>query len=362
MKIRFCPHALFLSLFVFNLSFAQQDLIRIQAWKTPEKIRSLFLTVTAMTADVDTTLPAPRLKPEPEYTYGEKNTLFWDGDSTQTMLSSVYPGMVIWAFEIQARYRKADRDTVLWGPVAVGDDSATFTDLPAGITIEYRLRYYAKNSQGHFGRSVWSDPEKSIQDVSAPTLVALHIQELKTSGSKRWVDKETIWLDITAFDPDSGKVEKMVLHEKSTTLDHVFFHDIEKPSASIDTTIPYTMHVREHEYVTLSVRAVDVAGRESNEISIDFFWWKIEKMVCFPNPFNPASGEISTITVEEENITTARIFDPFGHLVRVLHKDASADFFEWDGKNGRGDLVSNGGYFFVVDGQPQLYCKIAVLR
>jgi hypothetical protein len=73
-------------------------------------------------------------------------------------------------------------------------------------------------------------------------------------------------------------------------------------------------------------------------------------------------GETSIVQINVPDITLARIFDPFGQLVRVLEKSGTSEFFEWDGRNGSGEIVSRGGYICVVDGYEKLYCKIAVIH
>jgi len=349
----------FLFLAVFILKWATSQEREVPSWPICEKVRMILLN---MSADLDTTLPAPRLDDEPPYTLGRENTVTWSSDETQAMLDSASLDADLLFFEIEARYRKMDRDTVLWGFVDVGVDSATFRNLPAGISTGYRLRYFAQDSEGNYGRSYWSEYEKSIQDISPPILEEFYIHDLFESGEKNWVTDRQIRAQIVASDPDSGQVMQVVFHEKSATVENTLYYDIVPPRAHIDMIIPYKMGVSEHELDTLSVWVIDVATQPSEKKSVTLFWWDLEEIVCFPNPFNPEVGETSTITVSIYDVTEARVFDLFGNLIRVLHKDASESSFEWDGKNERGDVVSNGGYLCVVRGNGELYCKIAVLR
>jgi hypothetical protein len=338
--------------YVGSMAF-QVDGQRIQVWKTPQRVASFF---QSMSADVDSTLPAPRLYAEPPYTWTRGNTIYWNSDSLKTLVSSL--GMTLLFFEVQASYD----GTELWGFVDADVDSAMFTDLPIGIEITYRLRYYVQDSDGKYAISVWSDAVWSIQDVSYPTIDALQVLNLKVSGEKRWVDSRTIQVRVVATDPDSGKLMQIAFHEKGTSVDKIFLYDIVPPRSNVDVTVPYTMYAPEHEWITLTVWAVDVANQPSTMMSERFFWWEHEEMVCFPNPFFPDRGEVSTITSTVPDITEARIFDPFGNLVRILNKEASVGFFEWDGRNDRGDLVSKGGYICVLHQNERTYCKIAVLR
>ena len=352
---------LFLAVFVQRWATSQER--KVPSWKTCEKVVEILLS---MPADLDTTLPAPRLDHEPPYTLGRENTVYWSSDETQDMLDSASLDMDLLFFEVEARYRKADLDTVLytvlWGFVDVGVDSATFGNLPARISVEYRLRYFAQDSKGDYRRSYWSEPEKSIQDISPPILEEFYIYDLFESGEKSWVTDNQIRVRIVASDPDSGQVMQVVFHEKSVGVENTLYYDIVPPRARIDMIISYTMGVSEHELDTLSVWVIDVANQPSEKKSVTLFWWDLEEMVCFPNPFNPEEGETSTITVSVHDVMEARIFDLFGNLIRVLRKDASGSSFDWDGKNEKGDVVSNGGYLCVVKGNTQLYCKIAVLR
>lgn len=325
----------------------------IQAWETPVGVREMLWL---MSAEIDTTLPAPELVDEPPYTLGRRNTVYWDAAAVEEMASQL--AMDLLFFECTAQFDMSE----YWGFVQADVDSATFENLPAGITISYRLRYYARKSDGSFGRSLWSDPVRSIQDVSPPVVESFEILNLKVSMEKQWVDGRTIQIRVVAMDSDSGQVMQIGYRETTQSDEAVFKYDLERPQSRIDTIIPYTLYVEEHEPVTLSVWVVDVAGQSSDVYSETFFWWEYEEMTCFPNPFHPDKGEISTITLNLEGVTEARIFDMFGQLVRILEKQNDQDFFEWDGKNGKGEIVSKGGYFCVVQEDERLYCKIAVLR
>ena len=332
---------------------------RIQVFQTPGEIKKFLWKINM---DIKPTLPPPRLVPEREYTWGWENTIYWYGDSVRVWLSQ--KGSILLFFEVRANYN----DTELWGFVNANVDSATFINLPEGIPIEYRVRYFAQDSAGTYQMSYWSSPETSIQDAEPPVVdrAKSGILGLEESGGKKWVNGPEIQIRVVASDSTFGKVMEIAIREKSTSVDDTLFYDIETPSMDVDTVIPYTLRSPEKIPVTLSWWAYDVAEQPSLQQSVCIFWWPPEegknRLICFPNPFNPDQGGVSTIKVGVSGITEAEIFDLFGNLVRVLHKDASASFFEWDGRNGRGEIVSKGGYFCVVKDNPQLYCKIAVLR
>jgi len=88
---------------------------------------------------------------------------------------------------------------------------------------------------------------------------------------------------------------------------------------------------------------------------------------CFPNPFNPSFQ--STIIVVGNRATEAkeiRIYDTFGNLVRsgIERQRVAPGAYSWDGKNGEGMVVGNGGYMCVIDvgADGPLYVKIAVRK
>ncbi len=329
---------------------------RTQVWQPDVAVLSIL---NQLTAPVDTTLPEPSLFPEPAYSVGRSNTLHWSSDTTMQLLESDGRGMNLLFFEIRAY---SDSTGELWGFVDCDVDSAIFSELPSGISISYQLRYYAKDNEGQYGLSYWSKTEKSIQDISAPVLLGFEIQDLKSSGQKNWLNSQSITMRVRAFDPDSGQVAQIAIGAVSSTTKDSLLHDIEPPQEIVDTSIPYELQSRENELTTLSITVIDVAGQRSEIHDISFFWWELEKMVCFPNPFNPEKGELSTIETGDTYAQEARIFDMFGNLVRILRKNDASTFFQWDGKNGKGETVSNGGYLCMIDDDHRLICKIAVLR
>jgi len=349
------PGLLAFSIFIIGNAMGQEK--RMRAWETPRKVMPLL---SELSMDLEPTLPAPRLMAEPPFTWGESNTVYWYGDSVRAQLADL--GMHLLFFEIKAGYNQTD----LWGFVESDIDSATFEALPTGISIEYRLRYFAQGSDGAFHVSHWSEPTWSIQDNTPPMLKFVEILNLQESGDTRWVNSATIQIHVQAVDRH-GQIMQVVLREKSDTFNEILFHAIVPPKDSIDVTVPYTIRSPEHMPITLYVSVMDVSGQEIGDYSQTLFWWEEEvdddKMICFPNPFNPENDGRTIIKVANPLVTEARIFDPFGNLIRILQKNAYLDeFFEWDGRNGYGKRVATGGYLCVTRGSTQLHCKIAVLR
>lgn len=317
-------------------------------------------TFQAIRSGTEATLPAPVLLPEPDYTLGNQNAIHWDRQRVVQITDSM--GLTLEAFYIEAQIDT----TLLWAPLDASADSALFIYLPEGIEITYRLRYYAKQGQDIF-MSVWSNEVVSIQDAHVPVL-GLHsgFLNMQQGGTIPWIVGKNSELHIMASDSLYGKVQQVVIHEASEEIDEIWYYDFDVPSLTVDQTIPYTILTSDHVPVDLTFWVVDVAGQVSGTMHQTLFWWPEDgaekQVICFPNPFRPEAGERSIIKVNQAICTSGKIFDPFGNYVVTLNKPEDVLYFEWDGRNGAGDLVASGGYLFVVDNQPRLYCKIAVFK
>jgi hypothetical protein len=326
--------------------------LRIQAW-TPSP------ALPRVPMDLTPTLPAPGLVREPEFTWGLTNTLHWSTDSVLLWLRPL--NMTLLFFEIQASAQGRE----WWGFVDAGVDSATFENLPEGVPMEFRLRYYARDASGTYFLSRWSEPQKSIQDNHLPLITGWNIAKLQQTRSGNWVEGRTVAVHLSAVDTSGGKIMEAVIRESGAGGDHVLLFDFQHPQTRVDTTLIYSIHAPPNSGLRLSLQIRDVSGQSSIVHSIDFFWWQGEgtpAMVCFPNPFRPDRDQLSTIKVGEDGANEALIFDPFGNQVRILTKNSDQLFFEWDGKNGRGEIVSNGAYLCVLKNNQRQYCKIMVRK
>ena len=352
-----CLFTILLFVPVVTSSLTAQNLQSARpAWEAKPE----FLRLSERLGDIDPTLPAPKLLPEPPYTTGRRNTLHWSNTDTRAVLRNANIDGNLLFYEVRAY---SDSTGQLWGYVPAETDSATFQGLPSGVPIYYNLRYFFQFRSGEYGLSFWNtDSTFSIQDVSPPEFTQWEIVGLNSSGNKNWVTERTIDLHVLAHDPDNGQVAQVRVVEASTTYENKILYDIDIPLPEVDLLIPYEIGTDQHIPISLELQVIDVAGQGSEIRTIHFFWWKLEEMVCFPNPFNPELGEISTIETGNTEITDARIYDPFGNLVIKLSKNRSTTFFQWDGRNSDGKIVSNGGYFCVIDSDQKQYCKIAVIK
>ena len=92
----------------------------------------------------------------------------------------------------------------------------------------------------------------------------------------------------------------------------------------------------------------------------------------FPNPFNPPNqpATIAWKIMDNANVTL-RVYTQTGNLVLMREfpsggqgGQAGLNQFVWDGKNGKGELVSSGGYIVMIEapGTGVIRRKIAVVR
>lgn len=86
-----------------------------------------------------------------------------------------------------------------------------------------------------------------------------------------------------------------------------------------------------------------------------------------PNPFNPNEGE-TTIMFRplDTGIVTVTVYDIYGDVVWSRQRDVISgrvEQFTWDGRNGKGRVVANGGYICRVHGNGMdMRRKIAVVK
>jgi len=155
----------------------------------------LFALLSELSLQLEPSLPAPALLPEPEYTLGSANTVYWSLDSVASILAGLPEPRALVAFDVEASFG----ETRLWAPVNADEDSVTFTYLPEGVVIRYKIRYFARNASGGYEMSHWSDEEFSIQDMSPPVLYPVsNIGGLQPGGRLSWVNDRVLQLHVIA--------------------------------------------------------------------------------------------------------------------------------------------------------------------
>jgi len=96
----------------------------------------------------------------------------------------------------------------------------------------------------------------------------------------------------------------------------------------------------------------------------------VEESFAFPNPFNPQAEAVQIrFALKKPATASVKILDGRGEVVKEFADMAvalanSAQVIQWDGRNGRGDWVANGVYFYVIEApeNARFVGKIGVVR
>ncbi|MBN1155343.1 hypothetical protein JXB12_10540 [candidate division KSB1 bacterium] len=90
----------------------------------------------------------------------------------------------------------------------------------------------------------------------------------------------------------------------------------------------------------------------------------LDNVTAGPNPYILREGADFTIYKLANNVTI-KILSPEGMLVRHIPKDEVQGFYQWDGRNDSGDLVSSGIYLYLIYSEEtgdSKVGKVAVIR
>jgi hypothetical protein len=106
---------------------------------------------------------------------------------------------------------------------------------------------------------------------------------------------------------------------------------------------------------TIYYACVDENGNPGPIISSQIFVAPdtVSGLINYPNPFSPYADGVTRIEYHLDSIMEVeiRIYNLFGELVRNMDRPSDKDGIqqvEWDGRNGAGYIVGNGGYICVV--------------
>ena len=121
------------------------------------------------------------------------------------------------------------------------------------------------------------------------------------------------------------------------------------------------------ESITVDVNSFGIfslAGFSAPDNSLD-------DLSCYPNPFNPCKQDITIqYYLANDSDVDIAIYDLLGNLVKTweipngdTNAKAGLNQLSWNGRNGQGDIVANGGYIAFVhsDGQKKKF-KILVVK
>lgn len=148
--------------------------------------------------DVDTTPPPiPVLVPEPEYTYGNSNYIYWD----ISMQNEKYP----LSFTVE-RLNSTTNETV---NVTTQELGYNFANL-----AEAKYSYRVKTVDKAGNESGWSLPTSSIQDFTPPAISDLAVSERFISPNNSPQTKDFTVISFTNVEANLEKWELLIENEK----------------------------------------------------------------------------------------------------------------------------------------------------
>ncbi|MDO9171348.1 MAG: FlgD immunoglobulin-like domain containing protein [bacterium] len=233
-------------------------------------------------------------------------------------------------------------------------------------TAETTLRVGAYGTTDILLRAVVDalDPEEVLLSVAGPPVTTLSFTGVASEYLDGWYVSEDTQIALTAipgipeatttirFDVDqSDGVEPLTVYEGPFTLGDLV------PGESGIHVLRFL--AEESTGVQEALRQVVLYTTEALDGD--------REITNRPNPFNPVR-ELTRILFKPTAAGTVNItiYDLYGAIVLNHHLNAAADQtteFAWDGRNGQGDVVANGGYICRVTGQGfDFRRKIAVVK
>jgi hypothetical protein len=215
-------------------------------------------------------------------------------------------------------------------------------------------RVYSVDGSGRISDS--AETVSTIADTTAPVLTSLTL-----AGGADWISDPRINIDFEGTDNiNSSGCESILLVERDSS----FSSGVrEYPCGAFSGDLSFRVSAG-YERKVIFARLVDRAGNRGAPLRAEVMYE--EGAHCYPNPFNPARGEETSLVYRMGGPGTVRIYlyDRFGNLVfkETTSGGSGWNEFSWDGRNGRGEIVASGGYICVIDGEREYKCKVAVLK
>jgi hypothetical protein len=202
------------------------------------------------------------------------------------------------------------------------------------------------------------DSASIILDTIPPTFDGIVARDYQTNNPD-WSGSYSVRVSaLNPADQPPGTLAGILLAEDSTfTKNRQYI-----PFAGADYAVLYELTPQEEGneqeqgntrviYARIIDRAENESGTKSYRIIVDVE--KEEKVVNYPNPFNPEK-EATQIRIKPpkgNETLKIKIYDQFGNIVWTKELKATNTLVdvEWDGKNDKGKVVANGGYICIVD-------------
>jgi hypothetical protein len=293
------------------------------------------------------TIPAPIVQPLPAYTPDYSSIICWEPVQHNDVAACYVVASLVNSFDVITT-------------CALKDDSVLCERIT--VELEARIWYLAFfiDTNGRIGPP--SDTLWTIQDVSAPEIENFAVRDPGT-GDEDYTPSRNVEVIFDGNDLWGGRITStcttLVVWESPGRYNEVNF-DL----TSCAGTVQYTLSPQPGKK-TVCGELVDKAGNRSEEMCDEITL--IIGSYNYPNPFNPRKGSTHVVFwLDKPGRVNVSIYNLLGELVleRSISRGAGMNEFEWDGMNGNGEFVSNGGYVCIVDrgsGEPYKY-KIAVLK
>lgn len=249
-----------------------------------------------------------------------------------------------------------------WMPATSGETFVTtYTFTSTELFFEGKLFTAARNTAGQF----IIDSTSITVDKLVPQLSSITIQAIDPPGENSYTNQSSVSIIIESS--DGGLLKEVHLSEDSTFTTFKRIDISTQNTGSFSETVPFNLSSG-FGLKTVFARILDQAENES-EIVFDGIIADLDpfnKVSNYPNPFNPII-EPTTLVVKSDGSSNIelKIFDLFGNLVRELDapQGTAYNLVEWDGRNGKGEMVANGGYICVIKvGDETRMRKIAILK
>lgn len=276
--------------------------------------------------------PSVVIQPLPEFTPGLTNEICW------TLFGSL---VELQLFVNAACDTSVDR-VFSMGSLLPGESCEPVAGLSDGVRYCYWLA--GRDAQQRIVRSA---VVSSIQDNTPPAIDAFSFPAGDPLNGQIWAFERDIELRIVAHDAVPGEIWRYEIIENNSLpspLNHL------DSSAVLEKNFMYNIHNQEAQpaRIELQAQVFDGAGNPSTLAPVTiFFQGDLPSMFAYPNPYNPLKGDGIIIRLRDANESELKIYDFFGNLVQTLTLKANSRDFSWDGRNGDGEMVANGGYICI---------------
>jgi hypothetical protein len=249
-----------------------------------------------------------------------------------------------------------------WQPVSTGSIFST----------EYLFTSTSTYFQGKLYVSARNSAEQSVIDSTLiqidkinPSVGNVVVVATSPDGELEYSNKRDVKVQLEIN--DTGILKQIQISEDSLFTTFKSVDVLSANSSSFQNEVAFELS-ETNGTKRIFVRAMDAAENIGNiEVgTIIADYDPVTALTNHPNPFNP-TFEPTTIVVKTSGSSgfEVNIYDLFGNHVRKIDVPSGERYNQviWDGKNGNGETVANGGYICVVEADSKTITrKIAVIK